>query len=126
MSTEVPPSRYRVVERGRRLEVIDTLSGEAAAPAGRSPIDARTLVTHRLYDDKAPRSLRLDEGSAAEIGRAKLIAGGVVVAIVVVALAMPWLLIVPAIALFQPKVRGQLRAGITRWLDRYDPGAGLG
>jgi hypothetical protein len=35
MAMELPPSRYRVIERGRRLEVIDTLAGRrpAYAPA---------------------------------------------------------------------------------------------
>ncbi len=33
MGTELPPSRYRVIERGRRLEVIDTLAGRRPAYA---------------------------------------------------------------------------------------------
>jgi hypothetical protein len=33
MAMELPPSRYRVIERGRRLEVIDTLAGRRPAYA---------------------------------------------------------------------------------------------
>ena len=33
MVMELPPSRYRVIERGRRLEVIDTLAGRRPAYA---------------------------------------------------------------------------------------------
>jgi hypothetical protein len=29
---DMPPSRYRVVEQGRRLVVIDTLAGEPVRP----------------------------------------------------------------------------------------------
>lgn len=126
MTSQPPPSRYRVVERGRRLEVIDTFSGEAPAPAGRTPMDAGLMVTNRTFDLKAPRTLRLDDAGMATVGRARLIAGLLVAAIVVLGIAVPWLLVVPVIVLLQPKLRAQVRGATTRWLDRYDPGAGGG
>ena len=78
--TDAPPTRYRVVERGRRLVVIDTLTGQpatrelavheskAVAPATRpveasapSAVDDRSghavLTTSRFYDLKAPRRI---------------------------------------------------------------------
>src|SRR4051812_40167459 len=100
--TDVPPSRWKVIERGRRLEVIDRLSGEpvarhglttasaptASPPTGRAQDIGRALTalrprqtrfdgggeltTHPWYDDKGPRTLTLDGGSAAMIGRVKL------------------------------------------------------
>lgn len=98
-----PPPRYRVIERGRRLEVIDDWQGgrpvapppPAAAPAspllpgrgrgrGRSPPVLKTLA---LFDDKGPRTIALDDiaarqvmafGIAASVGLALFVALAVV------------------------------------------------
>ena len=52
MVMELPPSRYRVVERGRRLEVIDTLAGRrpAYAAEARPQPWAPAEVVDRLAD----------------------------------------------------------------------------
>ena len=59
----MPPTRFRVVERGRRLEVIDTATGRAvgdrlratpAAPAGRARRDDPPLLLDRTVDGRAP------------------------------------------------------------------------
>jgi hypothetical protein len=77
------------------------------------------LTTHPFYDVKAPRTIRLDPGSAATMGRVKLVAVVLVVIGVVAAIAQPALLAV--LAIFANK---QLRTGIrrsaTRWLDRVE------
>lgn len=137
MTMEPPRPRYRVVEQGRRLVVIDTLTGAPAVrpqpqPSGegataatgpeRTAFDGRsTLVTRSFYDDKAPRTLTLDPGATAliEKGRSGLIAIGLFLA--VVAVAFPWLLLFPLL-LIDRRVRAALRAPVTRWLDRYDTG----
>lgn len=54
MAMEPPPSRYRVVERGRRLEVIDTLAERRAvyapeASASRSPAPDILANTASLF-----------------------------------------------------------------------------
>lgn len=135
--TEAPPSRWRVVERGRRLDVIDTATGLRVAaptdpePAPRDPARAwrglslprRTRfdgsgewTTHRWYDANGPRTIRLDAVDAARIGRVQV--GLVVAAIVAViaVIAWPWLLIGLALPL-QAAVREPARKAITRWLD---------
>ena len=137
----VPPSRWRVVERDRRLEVIDTRTGERLAPRSIDepappapatgglrllPTVQRTrfdgggdLATHRLYDLKAPRTIRLDPGSAEVIGRVQfgLLATGLL--FVVAVIAWPWLLallVLPA----QAKLRQPVRRWIAEWLDRVE------
>ena len=92
--TDAPPSRYKVVERGRRLIVIDTRTGQPATreakptPSSRAPmpvsapiqttqprtIDDRSgaaiLRTTRLYDLKAPREIVMNQGFSDRLGRA--------------------------------------------------------
>eukprot|EP01136_Pigoraptor_vietnamica_P032015 Opistho-1_new@93341 len=91
--TDAPPGRYKVVERGRRLIVIDTRTGQPAtrAPAPVAPsaprpptapvettqprtIDDRSgaaiLRTTRLYDLKAPREIVMNQGFSDRLGRA--------------------------------------------------------
>ena len=142
MVTEPPRSRYRVVEKGRTLVVIDTLTN--APVAGRGPVGRpaaiprlpsapqrtdfagrATLVTHPLYDDRAPRTLQLDEGATQLVDGVRVVAVGGMVMFAVAAAFLPWLLLAPA-ALFNPRVRAALRAPVTRWLDRYDAGASAG
>ena len=135
-----PQSRWRVVERDRRLEVIDSRTGERLAapraaeppslpPAGkqkRLPLVRQTrfdgggeLTTHRLYDSKAPRTIQLDVGSAEMIKRAQLGLAFLVVTFVVVALSWPYLLIVLALPM-RREVRGPIRRWTTAWLDRVE------
>lgn len=137
MTTAPPPSRYKVVERGRRLVVIDTTTGREASASPRQPIDpgerpsllARpeqanfdgraTLATHPLYDLKAPRVVILDPGSAALLQNARVLL--IVLAVVYLVVAVVW--IWPLIALFAflvPDIREGARRAATRWLDRFD------
>ena len=136
--TDIPPPRYRVIERGRRLEVIDTLTGNA--PISRVPVpvtrDARLrlslprqtrfdgsadLTTSRLYDDKAPRLVKLDSVAAAQLSRAKLAAIIALFVYVIALIWLPWLLAAPVL-LLQNGARKPVRAAITRWLDRVADG----
>lgn len=152
--TRIPPSRWKVVERGRRLEVIDTQSdariGAAPPPPapasgarpGRSATKARParaerdgvwlrkvsfdgtsdLTTHRLYDDRGPRTVRLDPLSARIAGLAM---GGIVVtltALIVAAVFWPAILLV-LVPLFQGNIRAPIRRAITQWLDTRETGA---
>ena len=111
-----PPSRYRVVERGRRLEVIDTRAGVPAVqrPANAEPAAPRPatglsrhwphrtrfdgtaeVMTHRLYDAKAPRTIALDPVLA---GRFEWMKWATLVAVIVFAAgvaAFPWLFAAP-------------------------------
>lgn len=148
MSTQPPPGRYRVVEKGRRLVVIDTLTGEAAARAPPPPpppasysataIDEmpaaavpggtdRTvfdggmrLKTIRLYDLKGPRTVVIDAAGVKQLTdtRGWLIAGAVFV--IGLLFLFPILFIPLAIAAFNPKINGKPRQRITAWLDRYE------
>lgn len=135
-----PPTRYRVVERDRRLIVIDTqtgapANGEAAPPPAkralpslpdRTSFDGRaTLVTHPLYDDKGPRELVLDPTASTILNRAGLIALVLAMVLVVAVISFPPLLIL-TVFLLNPQPRRRLRAAITRWLDRYDASSSAG
>lgn len=135
MTTQPPPPRYRVVEQGRRLVVIDTLTGtpaarpapDAAAPVPKLPRAPEptdfggrsTLVTHPLYDDRAPRTLELDEAATQTVATLRMVALGAAVAFAIGVVFAPWLIMVP-IALVNPRTRAALRAPVTRWLDRFD------
>ncbi|WP_097062800.1 hypothetical protein [Sphingomonas guangdongensis] len=140
MASSPPPSRYRVVERDRRLVVIDTRTGQPASgeaaplPAkralpslpDRTSFDGRaTLVTHPLYDDKGPRELVLDPAASTMLGRAGLVLAVAAIATVIAAVAFPPLLIL-VVLLLNPQPRRRLRAAITRWLDRYDASSSAG
>ncbi len=133
----MPPSRYRVVEQGRRLVVIDTLSGEPAsrptpartperraelrsqAPASRyagSPTLAFT--TQNWFDAQGPRTLQIGQTGQ---GQLALAAMGVLFAGVILWLIFGWpLLVVLAFAIAQPKARTAMRAGLTEWLTAID------
>lgn len=139
-ATEAPPSRYRVIERDRRLVVIDT---EGAGPVGTVPhptasaerwllapeaagFDGRaTLTTHPLYDDRGPRTLTLDPGGAQLVSIARTALIGAAVAFAALAVFFPWLLVLP-FALLNPRTRAPVRARVTQWLDLYDTGSSAG
>ncbi|MCW4462259.1 hypothetical protein OK349_11130 [Sphingomonas sp. BT-65] len=143
--TDAPPSRYKVVERGRRLVVIDTRTGQPAVrePVVRAPspsgtpavrpvetmtpssVDDRSgsaiLTTSRLYDLKGPRRIVMSDNFSNRLGRAL---GGWIIAlfifVAVTALFFPWLLLLPLVMLFQPKARAVFRQWITARLDETD------
>lgn len=147
--TEIPPSRYKVVERDRRLVVIDTLTGKPTStpgpvgpviraeqpPPAERPVTedaprqiddrsgAQILTTSPLYDLKAPRRIVMGDRFNEKIGAA--IGGwlaGLIFAFVIALLFFPWLLLVPVALLLQPKVRAAIRQWITARLDEVERG----
>ena len=149
--TEVPPSRYKVVERDRRLVVIDTLTGKPASAPGPIPpaarhdhpaplpaeapvieseprrIDDRSgaqiLTTSPLYDLKAPRQIVMGERFNEKIGKA--IGGWLVAAFFAFSIAFmfyPWLIILPFVLILQPRLRAAIRSWITARLDEVERG----
>lgn len=138
---DAPPPRYRVVEQGRRLVVIDrwregdaTARQPGAAPApgasllGKASGFRRTrfdgggvLVTRRWYDDRGPRTLTLGEGAATTFSRMRF---GAIVAAMLLVLAAIWQPLLVAIAgmgalsLLNEEARAPVRTRVTRWLDR--------
>lgn len=131
-----PATRYRVVERGRRLVVIDTQTGapvsqhgdpaRANPPVQRSPAgvdDGSVFTTQRWYDDKAPRTVRLNYASRQQIKNIRFsIAIAVAVCVILGFLFWP-VLIVLAVLLVQPKLHKQARAAVTGWIDGLDQAA---
>ena len=112
--TDLPPPRYRIVERGRRLDVIDTwqagrppMPRPGAAPLRSPAMPARVrgmlprfttikfdgtgdLTTAAWFDDKGPRAVRLpgDVMRPLWIGAALI-----VIALIVAACFVPALLL---------------------------------
>lgn len=148
--TDVPPSRYKVVERDRRLVVIDTLTGKPASapgpipPADRqdhppSPIErpvaedeprriddrsgAQILTTSRLYDLKAPRRIVMGDRFNEKFGG--VIGGwlvGLFIAFSIAFIFFPWLIVLPFVLALQPKLRAGIRTWITARLDEVERG----
>ena len=128
--TDAPPSRYRIVEQDRKLVVIDQWNDKAAPPR---PAPSRTpslaaprrtkfdgsaeLVTNRLYDLNAPRTIALDPGAALLVSRLRHALMIAAVLYGVLAIWKPWLIVIVPL-LLQPRVRKAVRARITAWLDR--------
>jgi hypothetical protein len=146
--TDAPPGRYKVVERGRRLVVIDTRTGQPATrevkptPSSRTPmpasapientaprtIDDRSgaaiLRTMPFYDLKGPREIVLTQGFTDRLSRT--VAGwmiGFFVFAVLATLLLPWLWLLPVVAAFQPKVHAAFRNWMTARLDEADQAA---
>lgn len=144
--TDVPPSRYKVVERDRRLVVIDTLTGKPASapcpvppatryehsvpPSAERPVaeaeprriddrsGAQILTTSRLYDLKAPRRIVMGDRFNEKFGKA--IGGwlvGLFFAVAIAFLFFPWLIVLPFILALQPRLRAAIRQWITARLD---------
>ncbi len=130
-----PPPRWRVVERDRKLVVIDTRTGESPASSGAAAPapswlpkqiqfdGSAELTTHPFYDAQGPRTIRLDPGSAATIGWLRLAAIGLAFGAIVIAIASPWLLL-PTIALGDRRLRARVRQAATAWLNRVEREAG--
>ncbi|HEX8485093.1 hypothetical protein [Sphingomonas sp.] len=140
MTTRPPSPRYRVVERGRRLEVIDTRDGEPVRPRapGGLPISSRNpggafarllsrgertpdgryvLRTRGEFDARGPRGIALAEGGARLLA---LVLGGVAILAAAVLAAFAWLgfggLVVTGVAIGMAMQHG--RPAFTRVLDR--------
>lgn len=131
MAMQPPPSRWRVIEKGRRLIVIDTRAGDVPVPASpradQHPMegpalstlhaDRRTLVTRRWWDAKGPRTIQLDYGGARSLDQARgALAVGAAI-LLLLAFFFPLFLVVLPIALLQPRTRDRIRGGIAGWLD---------
>ncbi|MBX3593695.1 hypothetical protein [Sphingomonas sp.] len=147
--TTMPPSRYRVIEKDRRLIVIDTETGQQVthggpvapaaptrdrAPAG-DPLSRRTrtvddrsgsgvIRTSRLYDDKGPRDIVVGPNGTGMLGSGAAVAMIVGVVFVGIAIAFPAILLVPALLFVNPKARKAIRSAVTVWLDSIDQAGG--
>jgi hypothetical protein len=129
---EPPPTRYKIVERGRRLEVIDTWTGQTDAasrerlrPTDQAGIDDGTVFTTRAWhDDKAPRTVRMNYAAKARLTNLRY---GIAVAVAVLVglsfLFWPIAVILIVLLVSAPKLRLQLRAASTRWIDGFDQAA---
>ncbi len=141
--TDAPPSRYKVVERGRRLVVIDMATGQPAAretvvrapvvaPADRGPIAAQApadvddrsgaaiFTTSRLYDLKGPRRIVMTAEASKQGSRRMGWWAIAAMGFVIATFAFPALLIVPVLIAFQPRLRLAARQHITARLDEMD------
>lgn len=144
---DMPPTRYRVVERGRRLEVIDTRPTRHAmelrpdfplpAPEARTRSDTakrsadkpaltmdshgnRVIATATWFDAKGPRRIAVAGYHAvnmADKARALMTGAALVWFVASVLFAPLWLL---PLVLAVPKVRRALRAWLTLWFDKLD------
>ena len=138
---DMPPSRYKVVEEGRRLVVVDRLTGErvkhqihekphrpdmpameaprremrAPAPRPSAGGPARSFTTESWYDDKAPRTLLLDDDKLGAL----MLVGGVAVCVALVAFFFLGFVALFALGfiLLQKGTRTSVRRGVTGWLD---------
>jgi len=144
-----PPSRYKVVEQGRRLVVIDTWNGDRPvtrqapeAPARpRTPEQARAalrpaqprrpagtatdipdlaVTTQAWFDSKGPRLVALDPG-AQGLALVLLIVAGVLATLMILSWGWP-VLIILGFFLAQKSVRAGLRNAVTLWLDTQQRG----
>jgi hypothetical protein len=154
MTTQPPPSRYKVVERGRRLEVIDTRTGVpvrsfggTAPPVVEKPsrrrwnfsphtpplgvgrgrggagIDADTFVTKPFYDEKAPRTIRINYVTRKRLDGVRF-GGAIAIALLVAFAFLFWPLALGVVGfLLSDKVRQRLRAASTRFVDTLDQAA---
>ncbi|MCW3846864.1 hypothetical protein OF829_06400 [Sphingomonas sp. LB-2] len=140
---DMPPSRYKVVEEGRRLVVIDRMTGErvhrqmpgpsrpGSSPpqaANRAPLPEpapraaqpgeTVLTTQRWFDDKGPRTIALRGDASMTIVVAAL------VVLVVLGIVFAWAgffgLFVIAFLAFNKGTLPALRKGVTVWLDSLE------
>ena len=133
--TNIPPTRYRVVERGRRLEVIDTQASQAS-PARRTepprPADGKAprfklpekvrfdgggaWTTSGFYDAKGPRTLTLDAGAMQKLRYAGVGLVAIVIVWALLGLAIPVVWGAPLL-LLNPKTRDAVRRQMTGFID---------
>ncbi|WP_322964996.1 hypothetical protein [Sphingomonas fuzhouensis] len=136
--TDMPPTRFRVVERGRRLEVIDTQAGKlpparrtetprpanGKAPRFKLPEKVRfdgggSWTTDGFYDAKGPRTLTLDAGAMQRLRYAGAAALALVIVWAALGFAIPVVWGAPML-LLNPKVRETVRGQVTRFIDGLD------
>ncbi len=131
--TDAPPSRWQVVERDRRLVVIDRASGQELGPRRAPAVASDTapgrvefgggavVTTHSFYDDKAPRTISLDAASLQSLRTLRTLAVLALFALVVLAVLWPVSLAL-LLVLFQRGFWKSLRRRATDWLDARDGG----
>ena len=134
----MPPTRFRVVERGRRLEVIDTMAGKAAPPRRTEAprlADGKTSrfklpekvrfdgggswTTDGFYDAKGPRTVTLDAGAMRRLRYAGAAALALVMVWAALGFAIPIVWGAPML-LLNPKVRETVRGQVTTLIDGLD------
>ncbi len=138
--TDAPPSRYHIVERGRRLVVIDrwhgSKPGSTALPGTaannlasldtprpgtlrRTSFDGRAeFVTHPFYDRKGPRTLKLDASTAASIRRVQMGLAAAAAVLAILVFWTPWLIVPAVVLLTSSRTRAGMRNGMTALVDR--------
>ena len=150
---DMPPSRYKVVERGRRLVVIDTLSGEPVSPVDASQRERIAALEHRQQSSAPVRTAQpppsslpitasaqgllttqrwFDDKAPRRVrlrqdnqGMASVVLLVLFVVPVVAFLIFGWpILLFLGVVLTQKAVRALLRGMVTRWLDGMDQVAG--
>lgn len=142
---DVPPSRYKVVEQGRRLVVVDTWNGDRPvarqAPPSEAPAQPKTprearaalrpapparagngsgvpdtvVTTQAWFDAKGPRQVTLDAGA-----QGILLVAAIFLAVIAIIVILSWgwpVLAVLGFFLAQNKVRTGLRNAVALWLD---------
>jgi hypothetical protein len=148
---DAPSSRYKVVEQGRRLVVIDTWNGDRPvtrqAPRSEAPTRPTTprQASAALRPSRQPRAGNAGAGmadtviatqswfdakgpravkldaGAQALGLILLVVAGVAATVIILSWGWPALAVI-GFFLAQKKVRAGLRAGVTAWLDTQQPG----
>ena len=128
MPTEPPPPRYRVVERGRRLEVIDqwVQDRERPWPAWpQRPRGGETLRTFAWFDARGPREVPLGTRARARLRRLIYLAIPLGTALLVALITWLPVLLLGMFLIFNETVRARLRSAITGWIDSLEAADGL-
>ncbi|WP_233503368.1 hypothetical protein [Sphingomonas psychrotolerans] len=82
------------------------------------------FVTKRWFDDKAPRTIRMNYANRARLLNLRWVAAGAIALLVVLSFWFwPLAIMLVAALAFGPKLRMQLRAASTGWLDGLDQAA---
>ncbi|RZJ78805.1 MAG: hypothetical protein EON88_33755 [Brevundimonas sp.] len=147
---DAPRTRYRVVERGRRLEVIDTWNHDAPVrrvadpmPAARHGLEAaakslrtppvqaaraprfdqrgRGLIhTQRWYDDKGPRQIVVTPQGEEKLKGLRIVALVAVLILLVMGYLFWPLLFIVPFLALNEGTRKNLRAASTKFLDEIN------
>lgn len=147
---DAPGTRYKVVERGRRLEVIDTWNGNAPVKPGADRVQAprRTLEsaarslhappveqvrapkldqrsrgllhTRPWYDDKGPRQIVVTQQGEEKLRGLRIVASVGLFILAVMAFLFWPLLFILPFFLWNDGTRKNLRAASTKFLDELN------
>ncbi|RYE01609.1 MAG: hypothetical protein EOP61_10745 [Sphingomonadales bacterium] len=147
---DAPDTRYKVIERGRRLEVIDTWNGNAPVrpradpmPAPRRNLEAAARALHApptaqmragrpnqrgrgplrtmpWYDDKGPRQIAVTEAGEAKLKGLRIVALTCLFIAAVMAFLFWPLLFIAPFLILNDGARKSLRAASTKFLDELN------